>query len=62
MIKRLLGYFAMVLVILTWSFYYESYEMLFLALFLIALPILDVLIVNYSVKKINIAFNFVLRI
>lgn len=55
MIKRLLGYFAIVLVILTWSFYYESYEMLFLALFLIALPILDVLIVNYSVKKINIA-------
>lgn len=54
MIKRLIAYFAMVLVILMWSFYYESYEMLFLLFFLIVLPILDVLIVNYSVKKIKI--------
>lgn len=54
MIKRLLSYFAIVLVIIIWSFYYESYEMLFLSIFLIVLPVFDVLIVNYSVNKIKI--------
>ena len=54
MIKRLLSYFAIVLVILIWSFYFESYEMLFLSIFLLILPILNVIVVNYSIKKIKI--------
>ena len=54
MIKRLLSYFAIVLVILIWSFYFESYEMLFLSIFLLLLPILNVIVVNYSIKKIKI--------
>lgn len=57
MIKRMFSYIAILAFIFIWSFYFRSYELLFLSIFVLILPILDILIVKYSIRKINISHN-----
>lgn len=54
MLKRFLGYYAILFLIIIWSFYFKSYELLFLSVFVLLLPIVNVFVINYSIKRINV--------